>query len=239
MTTDTATDLERSVKALAVRIECYHELASSEGSDLSDLSDQARAQLVELAREYPDSELIVDAGDSVRYAVCADCLSYLVNDDLSALDLYNDADDRRKAIVEGCAEVLASADVPSVWIFDGRPEGFMRYACETCAALAGDRFRVFTVPLERTAECTVSYAIGDFLTERVGEEVLEAYETGKRQLGEDWQSTDWVAVFGIGGPHIELESDGYVVGYWGGERFRWPVDDAACGWLADQLGIES
>jgi len=56
---------------------------------------------------------------------------------------------------------------------------------------------------------------------------LEAYVTGRRDIGGSWDVTGVVVVFGTGGPHIELDTnERAVVGYWGSDRFEWTVSGA-------------
>lgn len=58
---------------------------------------------------------------------------------------------------------------------------------------------------------------------------LEAYEVGRRSPGGEWEHTHTVVVFGTGGPHIELDtSEGAIMGYWGGDRASFPVDQDVC-----------
>lgn len=53
---------------------------------------------------------------------------------------------------------------------------------------------------------------------------LELVEHGKRSPGGDWEGTHVVAVFCIGGPHVELDTGKRaVVGYWSGDRTTWGV----------------
>ena len=79
----------------------------------------------------------------------------------------------------------------------------------------------------------------EMIQTHLSESILEAYETGRRDISRgDWESDGLVVVFSTGGPHIEV-LDGRVHGYWSGDRTSLSLSDAASEMLGQILGIES
>lgn len=76
--------------------------------------------------------------------------------------------------------------------------------------------------------------IDETIEQWISETPLDAYETGKRQLGGDWDADGYVVVFCTGGPHIEVK-DGRVEGCWGSARASRGLSSDASDWLEDRM----
>ena len=79
----------------------------------------------------------------------------------------------------------------------------------------------------------------EMIETHLSESILEAYETGRRDVSRgEWESDGLVVVFSTGGPHIEVK-DGRVHGYWSSDRTSLSLSNAASEMLEQILGIES
>lgn len=68
-------------------------------------------------------------------------------------------------------------------------------------------------------------SLAETVLEGESDSLLEFYSKGKR-YNDEWNVTEHIAVFGTGGPHAEMSSNGYVTVYWARNRAERGVDDA-------------